>query len=182
MNKIVAFILTMVFGFFAGAFTIQHNIKNKQDIRIPQPYTPDEYVVPAEFPAFEDVECLAQVTYHEARGESTAGKLGVMHVVINRVAEKHYGDSICAVVYYGKRDAKGRPIRGKCQFSWVCDGVSDEIKNYGEYQQLREMAYQFLVHRPVDITDGAKWFKTLSSKSRPWGDKAVQIDNHVFFK
>ena len=51
-------------------------------------------------------------------------------VVINRVADKQFPDSICGVIYQAKLGTNWRgeiyPLRNKCQFSWYCDGKSDK--------------------------------------------------------
>lgn len=42
--------------------------------------------------------CLALTIYHEARGEPIDGQIMVAEVVINRVRDDAYPDSVCAVV------------------------------------------------------------------------------------
>lgn len=46
-----------------------------------------------------DLKCLAQTVYREARGESLDGKLAVAQVVLNRVKHPAYPRTICSVVY-----------------------------------------------------------------------------------
>ena len=41
------------------------------------------------------VECLALNMYHEARGQGTAGLLGVTAVVFNRMKDKRFPTTIC---------------------------------------------------------------------------------------
>ncbi len=75
--------------------------------------------------------CLATNIYHEARGESYAGKVAVANVTMNRVTSPKFPNTICDVVYQAqtKENWKGNtvPKRNKCQFSWYCDGKSDDI-------------------------------------------------------
>ena len=75
--------------------------------------------------------CLATNIYHEARGESYAGKVAVANVTMNRVTSPKFPNTICDVVYQAqtKENWKGNtvPKRNKCQFSWYCDGKSDNI-------------------------------------------------------
>ena len=59
--------------------------------------------------------CLATNIYHEARGENERGKQAVAQVTLNRTQNENFPSDICGVVYQG------------CQFSWYCDGKSDEI-------------------------------------------------------
>ena len=76
-----------------------------------------------------DKFCLQQNIYFEARNQTTAGKVAVAWVTMNRVDSARYPDSICGVVKQGRKDSKGNMIRHKCQFSWYCDGKSDKISN-----------------------------------------------------
>ena len=66
--------------------------------------TPD-YYKPLEFNSVKytpaDAECLAKNIYFEAGVESTAGKLAVANVTINRAANKNYPNTICGVVQEG---------------------------------------------------------------------------------
>ena len=48
-----------------------------------------------------DVDCLAKNIYFEAGVESTAGKLAVANVTINRKLNANYPDTICGVVKEG---------------------------------------------------------------------------------
>jgi len=50
-----------------------------------------------------DVECLASVIYHEARGESVDGQIAVGNVVLNRVKSRHYPRSVCGVAFQPKQ-------------------------------------------------------------------------------
>ena len=82
----------------------------------------------------EHVQCLAMNMYHEARDQGTAGKLAVSAVVMNRVNDERFPNSVCEVVLQAQtrpswRDGTPIPIRNRCQFSWYCDGKSDEIKD-----------------------------------------------------
>ena len=49
----------------------------------------------------EAIVCLALNIYHEARGEPPEGQLGVGWVVLNRVDDPRFPDSVCGVVLEG---------------------------------------------------------------------------------
>ena len=49
----------------------------------------------------KQIECLALNIYFEAAVESTAGKLAVAQVTLNRVKSQQYPETICKVVYEG---------------------------------------------------------------------------------
>lgn len=182
-QKAIVSISTLMVGLLG--FYVGHTIANglmklyaEPVVTLPVPQQPVEYLVPPDEPDESEVICMSKAVYHEARGESTAGKIAVMHVIANRAENK----TICEVVHEGQTDTNGNPIRGKCQFSWWCDGRSDDIKDWSEFEAIRATARDFIANRPVDITDGSKWFRTLSVTSRPYGETAVRIDNHVFYK
>jgi spore germination cell wall hydrolase CwlJ-like protein len=62
------------------------------------------------------IGCLAQAVYFEAGFEPLAGQRAIAQVVLNRVRDSNFPDSICDVVYQGWARKTG------CQFSFVCDG------------------------------------------------------------
>lgn len=68
------------------------------------------------------IACLATNVYHEARGETVQGMEAVAQVTLNRTVSEKFPDDVCAVVYQKKPN-------GKCQFSWYCDGKSDEVRD-----------------------------------------------------
>ena len=47
------------------------------------------------------VRCLALNMYHEARSQGTAGLFAVSAVVLNRVNDKRFPNSVCEVIYQG---------------------------------------------------------------------------------
>ena len=89
------------------------------------------------------IDCLTKNIYFEAKNQSIAGQLAVALVVINRVKDKRFPKTICDVIYEGptyeswktrqipdlpKESRKYYPRRDRCQFSWYCDGKSDNPK------------------------------------------------------
>lgn len=63
--------------------------------------------------------CLAQAIYHEARGEPFEGQSNVALVVMHRVADPRWPDSVCEVVYQPAQfsfTAKPHPIREPTAF------------------------------------------------------------------
>ena len=47
------------------------------------------------------IKCLTDNMYHEARGQGTAGLLAVSSVVLNRVKDRRFPNTICEVVKQG---------------------------------------------------------------------------------
>ena len=125
-----------------------------------------------------EINCLAKNIYFEARSEPIDGKLAVGHVVLNRVADKRYPDSICKVVRQG-----GVEPRHKCQFSWWCDGRSDRPTNTRAWQQSLVLARVVFWGYSEDPTLGALWYhadyaKPIWRKVLPVGPK---IGKHIFY-
>ena len=64
----------------------------------------------------QHVQCLAMNMYHEARDQGTAGGLAVSAVVLNRVKDSRFPNSVCEVVLQGptreswKKNGKFYPI------------------------------------------------------------------------
>ena len=160
--------------------------------------TPD-YYKPLEFNSVKytpaDAECLAKNIYFEAGVESTAGKLAVANVTINRAANKNYPNTICEVVqegihYYNATKDEYFPVRDRCQFSWYCDGLLDEPREGRTWESAQELAERVLVNHYdkalIDITDGAthyhaNWMETYPS----WSKKKkvmASIDRHIFYR
>lgn len=124
----------------------------------------------------EQWQCLAKALYFEARGESVKGQFAVAEVVLNRVDSGLYPRSICGVVNQGSRYA--------CQFSFVCDGYSDRIREQGAYAQVAKVARLMIDGAPRDLTAGATHFRT-GAVMPSWARKFTQtakIGAHYFHR
>ena len=140
----------------------------------------------------EHVKCLALNMYHEARDQGTAGKLAVSAVVINRVSDSRFPNTICEVIKQGPTRKSWRdpsvsyPIKNRCQFSWYCDGISDEVKDEKTYQKILDFA-RLIMHNDiqfVDITDGATHYHADNVKP-DWADtktRTTEIGDHIFYR
>ena len=94
--------------------------------------------------------CLAQNIYYEARGSSRADQMGVSDVVLNRVKDSRYPNTICEVVYQGKKKPSWKDptkivmVRNKCQFSWYCDGKADQPPIGDAWHNAQMVAYEMV--------------------------------------
>jgi len=124
-------------------------------------------------------KCLANGIYFESRGESVRGQAAVAQVILNRVRNPNYPDSICGVVYQNKHR------RNRCQFSFACDRYKDRVRN----QSLWRMAQ----HVAKETTAGRIWLSQVGSSThyhatyvRPkWAKsmkKVGKIGLHVFYR
>ena len=132
------------------------------------------------------VHCLAKTMYHEARGQDTVGQVAVADVVMNRVNDKRFPDTICKVIYQAKYDSRGHVLLHQCQFSWYCDGKADVEKNLIVYTKLVRLAFIMLYDKSnrIDITDGSIFYhnKSVHPYWAVYQKKTVTIGNHVFYK
>jgi len=123
--------------------------------------------------------CLALNVYYEARSEPMDGQYAVAHVVLNRVANDAFPDDACKVVKQGYH--KGRH---KCQFSWYCDGKSDNPKDKMSWIVAQVVAYNTLYGYHKDNTHGATHYH--ATYVSPWWrkhyDKTVAHGSHIFYK
>ena len=73
--------------------------------------------VPASYDYQDEVKCLAQNIYFEARDQKTKGQIAVALVTINRVESRRFPNTVCKVVYQANRYRNGKIKKHMCQFS-----------------------------------------------------------------
>lgn len=135
--------------------------------------------LPASVFSDKEQKCLAEGIYFEARGESVKGQAAVAQVILNRVRNPHYPDTICGVVY------QNEDWRNRCQFSFACDRIPDIIASPRHWKIAREIA--------MAVTAGKIWFKDVGSAthyhatyvSPAWGPtmkRVEKIGKHIFYR
>ncbi len=134
-------------------------------------------------------ECLALNIYHEARGESWEGMLAVAHVTVNRMLSPRFPDTLCGVVFQGEHyiNWKGNvmPVKHRCQFSWYCDGRSDEVFDKNAWKMSIMAAQAVLLREVEDNTDGATHYFNPAKADPWWQDAYIQttmVDSHLFLR
>lgn len=126
-----------------------------------------------------EVHCLQQNIFFEARNQSTLGQVAVAWVTLNRVDSNRYPSSICEVVWQHK------------QFSWTnTDKVGEPSDNILEQRAWEDAG---LIAKVV-LMD---WIKGKSSPVEQsvmyhadyvkpyWAasyEQVVKIDNHIFYR
>jgi spore germination cell wall hydrolase CwlJ-like protein len=133
---------------------------------------------------YNDVMCLAKNIYFEARGSNLADQIAVANVVLNRVNDNRYPNTVCDVVKQGIRDKAGNMVRHKCQFSWYCDGKSDTMRNTKEKEKAIELAKDVILGRHTDVTEGATHYHA-TYVNPDWArslQKVRHIGVHIFYR
>ena len=128
-------------------------------------------------PMDEAITCLARTIYWEARGTGEVGMQAIANVVMNRLGHSGFPNTICGVVKQGHE-------KGSCQFSWWCDGKSDQAKEDESYAIAKEIARKALNLQLPDLTGGALYFhhgKATTSWSREY-IKTAEVASFVFYK
>jgi len=120
--------------------------------------------------------CLAAVIYFEAGNQPVAGKYAVGQVVLNRVASRHFPNTICGV------------IKQKKQFSFFWDGKREIVKRNSieqeQWEVSRIVAYSLINGIVSDKTGGATYYH--STAVSPYWIRSVvmtnRIGNHIFYR
>ena len=174
--------------------TVPFRLESFQVVKtdIPSYYKPLEFNTVKYTP--EDAKCLAKNIYFEAGVESTAGKLAVANVTINRAIHVNYPNTICGVVregihYYSLKRDEYFPVRNRCQFSWYCDGLLDDPRPGRTWESAQELAKKVLIKHYdkalIDITDGAMYYHATWMETYPSWSKTkkvmASIDRHIFY-
>jgi spore germination cell wall hydrolase CwlJ-like protein len=124
----------------------------------------------------QQFQCLTSALYHEARGESVEGQQAVAEVILNRVDDGRFPQTICGVVH--------QRSGGSCQFSWACDGRSDAVRRDATYERVAKVARAMLDGMPRSLTDGATFFHARSVRPS-WSNRFVntaEIGAHLFYR
>ncbi|OYX17967.1 MAG: hypothetical protein B7Z04_13485 [Rhodobacterales bacterium 32-66-9] len=121
-------------------------------------------------------QCLTEALYFEARGESLDGQIGVAEVILNRVDSPLYPRSVCGVV----KQRGG----GGCQFSYVCDGRSDRMRDKVSADRAGRIARAMLDGAPRLLTGGATYFHARGVRPS-WSKRfpmTAAIGAHLFYR
>ena len=158
----------------------------------------------------DEVYCMAQNVYFEARHESMIGKIAIAHVVMNRIESKDFPNTVCKVVKQGpireswktrkypnlpKEERIYWPRRDRCQFSWYCDGNRDMLwvtykdgtiipQNMNAWRDSIHVAL-FVINGKwnMDPTDGATFYYNPNIANPSWAGKYTETaiyGNHRF--
>lgn len=126
----------------------------------------------------QELQCLAEAIYYEARSETRSGQKAVAEVILNRVANKHFPDNICGVVYEGSERRTG------CQFSFTCDGSMDIAPKGKAWKRSKDVAKLVLTGGVKPFTNRATHYHT-TAVSPVWSGTmrmTKRVGSHVFYR
>lgn len=115
--------------------------------------------------------CLAVAVYFEARGEPIDGQKAIAEVVINRVNDDRYPNTICDVVFQDK------------QFSFTHDGKPDKLPKIPTKASKRAklVAKEVLNGDALGITSTHYHAKYVTPYWRKYFSFDGVIGNHIFY-
>lgn len=114
--------------------------------------------------------CLALAIYFEARAEPIMGHLAVGQVIMNRVEDSRWPDTVCGVVLQ------------PWQFSFYWDGKPDVPDDQGAWNKALLLSQVILDGGTREITDALFYHATYVDPG--WGEenRAMQIGDHIFYR
>lgn len=124
-------------------------------------------------------KCLAEGIYFESRGEPVKGQAAVAQVILNRVRNPTYPNSVCGVVYQNKH------WRNRCQFSFACDNIKDRTSDKPRWSTAKFVARE--------TSHGRIWQKQVGSSTHyhatyvnpKWAHKMKRVGRiglHIFYR
>lgn len=122
--------------------------------------------------------CLARAVYFEARSESELGQLAVAKVILNRTKNASYPNTICGVVY------QGADRMNSCQFSFACDGLSDNPRPGRQWETAKKVATRAMSGEgKVQVISTATHYHADYVQPRWSGamTRLIKIGRHIFY-
>jgi spore germination cell wall hydrolase CwlJ-like protein len=124
------------------------------------------------------LRCLTQGIYYEAALEPTEGQEAVAQVILNRVRDPNYPNSVCGVVFEGAERTTG------CQFSFTCDGALAQAPVGWAWNRARLVAERALAGAVSARVGTATHYH--ADYVHPWWaptlNKLTQIGAHIFYR
>lgn len=118
----------------------------------------------------QQISCMAEAIYHEARGEGKEGQELVAQVIYNRTQHDGFPDDTCAV------------INQRGQFTFKRHGGINDKKSY---MKAYEIASNVMYNRGVNNANDVLYYHNTSVNPR-WTSHTVKlykrIGKHVFYR
>jgi len=124
------------------------------------------------------IECMTAAVYYEARSQNDDGQRAVAQVVLNRVRDRAFPDSVCGVVYQGSTRRTG------CQFSFTCDGSMAFRRDPASWAHARDIAVAALSGQVYAPVGSATFYH--ANYVLPWWassmDRIAAVGAHIFYR
>ncbi|HYG28125.1 MAG TPA: cell wall hydrolase [Caulobacteraceae bacterium] len=125
------------------------------------------------------VECLADAVYYEAGFEPVEGQRAVAQVILNRVRDRQFPNSVCGVVFQGFQRKTG------CQFSFVCDGSMKRRPPRAHQEAFSKIVAEQALNGYVVKEVGTATHYHTDYVSPYWAPKLTKITKlgtHIFYR
>lgn len=119
----------------------------------------------------KNLECMAKVVVHEAANQSRAGQLAVAQLIMNRVGQDRFGDSVCEVVNQpGQffRTASYNPRRDTQRWATAVEVARQAMAGNAD-QVVPGAVFYHAVHQPPN-----RFFRTR--------ERISMVGDHVFYR
>ena len=124
------------------------------------------------------LSCLAAAVYFEARGEPEMGQLAVAQVVMTRVEDRRWPNTVCEVV----KENRHPGTLHRCQFSFYCNGQREIVRDQEAWETAEQIA-EWVLDGAYTIRVPATHFHATNVKPF-WSmhyERLGRIENHVFY-
>ncbi|TWG63104.1 MULTISPECIES: cell wall hydrolase [unclassified Aminobacter] len=135
--------------------------------------------LPPEVFSEKEQKCLAEGIYFESRGEDVKGQAAVAQVILNRVRNPAYPNTICGVVYQNK------DWRNRCQFSFACEGRKLKITDRRHYKMAQEVGMAVTAGKVFLPEVGSATHYHATYVKPGWArtmEKVKKIGLHIFYR
>jgi spore germination cell wall hydrolase CwlJ-like protein len=128
--------------------------------------------------ADNELYCLTEAIYFEARGESINGQIAVAEVIINRVNSPIFPNTICGVIKQGQHRLN------RCQFSYKCDGDPEYMNERKAMKRAADVAIMMMKGERRNLSGGATHYHA-DYVDPFWASKLLKtatVGTHIFYK
>lgn len=172
MFKVLLTVLSVVLLIDAVSFKKQITVP-PVEMEIVQSLKKIEKIDPIEEIGKEEFDCLVRNIYFEARDQTIEGQYAVAEVVLNRMEDGEFPNTICGVVK--------QKTETVCQFSWFCDGKSDRMRDKKAIDVAKKVAMASILQK-TNYTGGATFYHA-DYVSPQWKNvkETKKIQDHIFY-
>lgn len=121
----------------------------------------------------EEVKCLAQNIYFEARGEPLQGRIKVGLSTVNRVKDNRFPSTICKVVNQSAYVKKFK--KTVHQMSWRADKSKHNVT---PPKRFIDMAKDILLGKHANVCKSTNWFNPQKSSPARWSASKKKVTVH----